>query len=324
MKFWQSYGWRLVLNNALAFFVLVCITFILLRWLPGDPLDVLYSSDITRSVSLVEREAMRESLGWHGSIWAQGWQYIGELAQGHLGYSIYHAAPVSELLAASLPWSLALVLLSIPLALVAGVLPGLIAGSQVSKRLDYWLVILAAVFSSLPSFALALLLSSIFAHQLGWFPLSGGATLFADYSGWQRVLDYLWHGWLPLLVLAAHGALRYFYLARGLAQQLSQRPFIAVAKARGLNQWQLIKHYYWPNAWPEILTRMTGVLPSVLGSTLFVEVVFSYPGIGQLLLDAIYNRDFPVIQGAILTIGFIILITNSLIDLMVHQLSLRG
>lgn len=324
MRFLQGYGWRLVLSNVLAFFMLVFLTFILLRWLPGDPLDVLYSSDIARSVSFAEREAMRETLGWDGSIWVQGWHYIHELVQGNLGYSIHHAAPVSDLLLASLPWSLALVLLSAPLGLLLGVTPGLIAGSKANTHLDHWLVVLAAIFSSLPSFALALLLSSLFAHQLGWFPLSGGAALFASYSGWQWLTDYIAHGFLPLIVLASHGALRYFYLTRGLAQQLSQRPFIKTAKARGLSQWQLIRHYYWPNAWPEVLTRMTGVLPSVLGSTLFVEVVFSYPGIGQLLLDAIYNRDFPVIQGALLTLGFIILLTNSLIDLMVHQLSLRG
>lgn len=315
---------RLLLNNLLAFCLLILLAFVLLRWLPGDPVDVLYSGDITRGIGAAEREVLRESLGLAGSIWSQGWQFLQQLAQGNLGYSVHHAAPVSALLFASLPWSLALVLLSVPLALILGVLPGLLAGSQAHKLLDYWLLVFAAGLSSLPSFALALVLSSIFAHQLGWFPLSGGATLFADYSGWQRILDYLWHGWLPLLVLAAHGALRFFYLSRGLAQQLSQRPFIAAAKASGLNQWQLLRHYYWPNAWPELLTRMTGVLPSVLGSTLFVEVVFSYPGIGQLLLDAIYNRDFPVIQGVMLTVGLIILITNSVIDLFVYQLSKRG
>ena len=121
-----------------------------------------------------------------------------------------------------------------------------------------------------------------------------------------------------------HSALQYFYLARGLAQHISQRPFIEAARARGISRWRLLCSYYWPNAWPEIFTRMTAVLPGVLGATLFVETVFSYPGIGQMLLHAIHMRDFPLIQGVMVSLGFVILLLNSLIDLAVFRLNERG
>lgn len=317
-------GWRILLGNALAFVMLLLLTFTLLYLLPGDPLDALYGTDLVQRPDVQTQERLRVEQGLAGLLHERLWLYLTQVLRGDLGFSALHAAPVSELIRSSLPWSLALVLLSVPLSLLLGVLPGLSAGSANRPALDQGLIMAAALLSSLPSFALALLLLGLFSVQLGWFPAAGSEPLFSTDNGWRLWLGRLWHACLPILVLSLHGALRFFYLSRGLARQISERPFIAAAQARGVGYGRLLWCYYWPNAWPEILARMTGVLPSVLGATLFVETVFSYPGIGLLLLNAIHTRDFPLLQGVIVSLGFVILLVNSLIDLAVLRLNQRG
>lgn len=317
-------GGRLVLGNVLAFLLLLLITFALLHLLPGDPLDVLYGGDLVQQPDAHTRQQLRSQHGLDGTLVERLLLYVGQVMQANLGYSALHVAPVSQLIGHSLPWSLALVLLSVPVSLLLGVLPGLWAGSTANPKTEQALLMAGSLLSSLPSFAVALLLLSLFGVQLGWFPASGAEQMFAGLSGWQLWLDRIWHAVLPVLVLSLHGSLRFFYLSRGLAQQIGERAFISAAKARGVGRRALLLRYYWPNAWPEILTRMTEVLPGVLGATLFVETVFSYPGIGQLLLNAIHSRDFPLIQGVVVSLGFVILLVNSLIDLLVLRLNQRG
>lgn len=315
---------RWLAQNLSAFIVLITLSFLLLRGLPGDPLDALYSGDLLRDFSTNERLNLKESLGWDGHVWQQYLRYILQLLQGDLGYSYHHAAPVSELLVSSLPWSLALVLVSLPLSLLLGILPGLYAGHITGRLVDRILIMVATFLSSLPSFALGMILLSFFAFHLKWFPFGGGSSWSSSLDGWRQGLDWLWHGFLPACVLAVHGALRFFYLSRGLAQQIAQRPFLIAAQAQGASQWVLLRYHYWPNAWPELLTRMTSVLPGVLGSTLFVEVVFSYPGVGLLLVNALQQQDFVVVQGVLIVTGLVMLLVNSLIDLQAYYLSQRG
>lgn len=315
---------RIVLDNVLALCLLLLAVFTLLHFLPGEPLDALYSSELAVGLDAAGQQAMKDSYGLSGSIMQRMLGYLGHVLRGDLGFSLVHAAPVSQLIGQSLPWSLTLVLLSVPLSMLLGIAPGLWAGSTNNYRVDRRLVTASAVLSSLPSFTLALLLLSVFSMQLQWFPIAGAEQPFSMLSGWRLWLDRFWHAVLPVLVLSLHGALRFFYVSRGLAQQLRERPFITAAQARGVGRLRLLTRYYWPNAFPDILTRMTGVLPSVLGATLFVETVFSYPGIGQLLLSAIYTRDFPLIQGVVISFGGVILLTNTLIDLMVLRLNHRG
>lgn len=315
---------RIVLDNMLAFAVLLLAIFLLLSCLPGDPLDALYSSDFAVGASSVTEQAIKDNYALNGNIFQRLLLYMTHLLRGDLGFSLLHAAPVAELIGQSLPWSLLLVMLSIPVSMVLGIGSGLWAGSTTDPRVARRLVTASALLSSLPPFILSLLLLSVFAVQLQWFPIAGAEQLFSSLSGWQLGLDRLWHALLPIMVLALHGSLRFFYLSRGLARQLRTRPFMIAAQARGVGPWQLIRDYYWPNAFPEILTRLAGVLPNVIGATIFVEAVFSYPGMGQLLLSAIYSRDFPLIQGVVVSLGFVVLLLNTGIDLAVLRLNRRG
>jgi len=313
-----------LLGNLPALAVLLIGSFLLLHSLPGSQVDALLSSDLGINLNAEAHTRMRAELGLDRPLWQQFGSWLGDLLQGDLGYSRLHAAPVAAVLADALPWTLALVLISLPLSLLLGALPGLLAGMAAQRRSARLLFALITLLSSLPGFVIALLLLSLFGFTLGWFPTGGGISLEARLSGQVTLTDLAHHALLPLLALSLHGSVRYFYLAWGLAQQISRRAFIRHARLRGIRGAGLLWHWYLPNAMPELLSRLSSSLPGILGATLFVEVVFSYPGAGALLLDAINNRDYPLLQGSLLLIGSIVLLGNSLLDLITTTLTDRG
>lgn len=315
---------RPLLGNLPALAILLICSFLLLHSLPGSQADALLSSDLGVNVSAETHARMRAELGLDRPLWQQFGHWLGDLLQGDLGYSRLHAAPVAAVLADALPWTLALVLIALPLSLLLGALPGLLAGMAAQRRSARLLFALITLFSSLPGFVIALLLLSLFGFTLGWFPTGGGISLEARLSGQLPLVDLAHHALLPLLALSFHGSVRYFYLAWGLAQQISQRAFIRHARLRGIRGARLLWHWYLPNAMPELLSRLSSSLPGILGTTLFVEVVFSYPGAGALMLDAINNRDYRLLQGCLLLTGGIVLLGNSLLDLITTILTDRG
>ena len=311
-------------DNALALALLIVLNFLLPRWLPGDPVDALLGEGVIAGYSDTQLALLKAQMGLDGSGWQQFGIYLAELARGNLGYSAFHAAPVAEVLGEALPWTLLLLAGSIPLSLVLGAGPGLIAGARRGSLFDHWSGAVAALLSSIPSFAVAMLLLGLFSVHLGWFPISGAASLFGPPPGWLHGLDLLWHALLPMLALALHGGVRYFYLSRGVALALSQRPFLFAARARGVRGRRLLIHYYGRNALPALLAKLSGTVPMVMGATLFVEVIFSYPGVGHLMLDAIQARDYPLVQGGLFLLSLMVLTINSMLDLLIAILGRRG
>lgn len=313
-----------IFDNLLAAAMLLLFSFMLLQYLPGNQVDALLTSDIGRAISSEDYANTTQRLGFDRSALHQFGDWLTELLQGNLGYSILHRAPVSEVLSDALPWTLTLVLLSLPISLLLGAFIGLLTGMHPQRKPSQLAFTLMTLLSSLPSFVVALLLLNLFAFTLGWFPTGGGVGLSARLSGKNELLDLIWHAALPLTALCLHGCIRYFYLAYGLAQQIGQRAFIRYARQRGITGWHLLRHWYLPNAMPELLSRLSSSLPGMVGVTVFVEVVFSYPGVGSLLLDAIHNRDYLLLQGALLLTGLMVLVGNTFLDLLTTVLTVRG
>lgn len=311
-------------DNLLALLLLIGLNFVLPRGLPGDPVDALLGEDLVAGYSDAQLTQLKEAHGLSGSWWQQFGAYLVTLSQGDLGYSAQHAAPVAQLLADALPWTVLLMLSVIPTSLLIGVWPGLVAGARRGSVFDRVAEAVAALLSSFPAFAVGLLLLSVFGVSLSWFPIAGGTSLFADYHGWRYAMDIIWHTTLPVLALSLHGGVHYFYLARGVAEQLAGRAFIQAARERGIRGGRLLFHYFFRNALPILLGKVSTTLPRTLGAVLFVEMVFSYPGVGQLLLDAIHARDYPLIQGGLFVLGVLVLAINSALDALISALGRRG
>lgn len=316
-----TYG---LINRLAVFALLVALAFALPRLMPGDPLDVLLSEDVSRELTAPEIADLREQMGLSGSPARQFARYLAALAQGDLGYSHRHAAPVSDLLARALPWTALLFLGATPIFLLGGLLAGTMAGRRPHGPADRIATAAITLLASIPPFVAALGLLLAFGILWPVLPVSGAEPLFPSDNPLTRAADIARHAVLPCLALAAHEIVRIFLLARGEAASISHRPFLTNARARGIAGWRLWLNYYGRNMLPVVLARLSDSVTALVGVVLYVEIVFAYPGIGHLIYDAILDRDYMLLQGAVIGLAVFVLVLNGLIDLAVTLLAERG
>ncbi len=313
-----------LVNRLVVFIFLIALTFFLPRLMPGDPLDILFPGDLARDLSPTEIATLRNQMGLNGTLLSQFADYCKALLHGDLGFSYIHSAPVTQLLAGSLPWTGLLMLLATPIFLILGIGCGIEAGRQPHQLLDRVMTMIVTVIASLPPFATAVLLLVLFSFGLSLFPASGAEPLFPSDNGTKRLIDILYHAILPATALAMHEVVRFYFLSRGEAMKLSVRPFISNARARGVGEWREFIHYFGRNLLPTLLARLSDTISAMVTSVLFVEIVFSYPGIGHLIYNAVLDRDFVLLQGSVLGLATVVLLVNGLLDSTVAILAKRG
>tara|TARA_E500000318_G_scaffold111994_1_gene133210 strand:+ start:1418 stop:2407 length:990 start_codon:yes stop_codon:yes gene_type:complete len=313
-----------LVNRLAVFALLVGLTFALPRLIPGNPLDLLLSSDLIRALTLEETRALRREMGLNGSWLEQFFDYCLAIMQGDFGYSVQHAAPVTSLLLNALPWTGLLILGAVPVSLVIGVLGGIEAGRAPHRLVDRLLTIAMTMLLGIPPFMIAILLLVLFGITWPLFPVGGSQSLFPPAGSLARTIDIVQHAALPAIALAMHEVARFYFLCRGEAESLTARPFLIYARARGVSGWRERLNYYGRNLLPAILARMSDSLTALVSAVLFVEIVFSYPGIGRLIYEAILDRDYVLLQGAILGVAAVSLTLNWVIDAAVTTLARRG
>lgn len=312
------------LGRVTVFVLIMVLMAVLPRLLPGDPFELLLSSDYVQEMDDAAQARLRERLGMDAGLWAQVARDLSAMARGDLGHSPLHGAPVREVLFGALPWTLLLVACATPVFLAIGVGLGIEAGRKPGSRADSILSAVMTFIAALPAFVTALLLLLIFAITLRLFPLGGAEPFFPQSDFWPRARDIAWYGALPVLALAKHEIARYFFIIRGEAVQISRRPFMMNARGRGVAGWAERYRYFGLNLLPVILARLGHSTSTLLGAVLYVEVVFSYPGIGKLMHQAVLDRDFALLQGAIAALAAITLLINWLFDVLVELLTKRG
>ncbi|WP_199261193.1 ABC transporter permease [Paracoccus binzhouensis] len=300
------------------------MVFALPRLLPGDPVQAMLASDHAQNLGPAELAALRERLGLTGGWGRQLGDWLGDLARGDLGRSIRHARPVAALIAESLPWTLLLILGAMPVYLLGGALAGIQAGRARGGALDRGLTGFVTVLASIPPFVLAILLMLGFAILWPVLPAGGALPLFPSDRPLVRAGQVARHAVLPVAALALHEFARFYYLARAEAVSLSRRPFLLNAEARGLPPLRLLVDYHGRNILPAFVARLSDSLSGLIGAAVIVEIVFSYPGIGGLVYGAILDRDYPLLQGATITLAAGVLALNWLIDAALAVLAERG
>ncbi|RWR32087.1 ABC transporter permease [Sinirhodobacter populi] len=303
---------------------LVALTFFLPRLMPGDPVELLLSADVVRALTPDEIEKLRRQFGLGGSWFEQFIHYLTTLAKGDLGFSLRHARPVLNLLLHAVPWTALLILGAMPVYFLLGLWTGIVSGEQPHSARDRIVTGAMILVASIPPFAAAIFLLLGFGVIWPILPISGAEPLFPPASSMGRVAAILRHAILPAAALALHEVARFFFLARGEAVILSARPFILNARARGLRGWRLHLHYYGRNILPMALARMSDSITTLFGAVFFVEVVFSYPGIGSLIYNAMLERDYILLQGAMLGLALVVLSLNWILDALVTRLVARG
>ena len=312
-----------LITYGIAFLMILLLNFILPRMMPGDPLMAIYGDEALVAMTPDLKAHLIERFALDQPLWQQFGAYITALFQGDLGWSYYYNASVSEVILGSLPWTLLVVGSSLVLSTLLGIVLGIESGWRRGSKTDR--VMLAGLMSlnGFPDFFLGLVLLIVFGVLLGIAPLSGALTPYSGLSGLSLVLDVLKHMALPVAALTIAYLAGGYLLTRNTMITVLKEPFMLTARAKGLPQRALKYRHAGRNSLLPVIT-MTGIwLGRVVTGALFVELVFAYPGVGQLTYQALLSRDYPVIQGVFLMVAISVLIANFAVDLIYPKLDPR-
>lgn len=317
---------RVVLGSYCAAVVLlVTLNFALPRALPGQPLAALADPRSSTYVGDAERRAAVERYyGLDRPLAEQYGRYVTGLARGDLGTSIRLNVPVRTLLAERLPWTLLLGGSALLMATAAGLLAGIHAGWRSGRSADRGLLAVFIALDNVPLFFVASAAAYVFAVRLGWLPLSGGRTPFAESWGIVRqVVDVARHLVLPAGILALQFAAFQFQVMRaGMVSELGSDQ-LTLGRSKGLSERVLKYRYAARNALLPTVTVLALQLGLVVTAAIFVESVFAYPGLGRLLFESVASRDYPTMQGVFLLLTVIVLSANLATELLYRRLDPR-
>lgn len=277
---------------------LTILVFSLIHLVPGDPAEAMLGE---AAVSREAIENMREQLGLNRPLHVQYFGYLGGLLQGDMGSSFLARRPVAEMISRVLPSTLYLTFAGLGVALVLGALLGIVAAVNHNSWIDNLTMVFALIGVSMPSFWLGLMLIFTFSLTLGWFPATGA-------GGWERLI-------LPALTLGFAGSAVIARMVRSSMLEVFSQDYVRTAKAKGLSERNVVFKHVLKNAMIPVLTVIGLEFGRLLSGTVVIEVVFSRPGIGRLLVDAILKKDFIVVQGVVLLSACFYLAVNLLVDL---------
>jgi len=310
--------WSFVLKRVMAMLVTLffasIIIFGFIHLIPGDPIYVMLGDMATPD----QAEKLRHSLGLDQPIIFQYLQWAGRALGGDLGRSIFYQAPVMSAIADGAETSLLLASITMIWILLIGVPIGIIAAMRHGSLLDQALSGAAMLLASVPTFWVGLYLILIFAAWLGWLPSSGYPSIFDD--GGLANLRYLL---LPSLTLAAPNAALILRLTRASMLDVSREDYVRTARAKGIRPWQVVTRHIFRNALLAVVSAFGFTFAALLSEAVVTETVFALPGIGRLVVQSILNRDYPVIQGIVLVVVVIYLVTNLIVDISYRLLDPR-
>ena len=274
-----------------------CLVFLLIHLVPGDPVDVM----LGESALPADRAALRASLGLDQPMVLQFYQYLGQLVTLDLGNSLHTRQPIAGMLAERLPATLELAAAALLLALVIALPLGVMAAIHRNKPWDIGAMGFSLLGVSIPNFWLGPMLILVFSLWLGWTPVSGR-------EGAGSLL-------LPAITLGTALAAVLARMVRSSLLEVLGEDFVRTARAKGLPERVVIWRHALGNAWLPVITLLGLQLGALLGGAVITETVFSWPGIGSLMIESIQKRDYPVVQGCVLLISLTYVLVNTLTDL---------
>ncbi|CAB3637104.1 MULTISPECIES: ABC transporter permease [Achromobacter] len=299
----------------------VVLNFALIQSVPGTFLDVMTAEQQVTDPALIER--LRVTYGMDQPPAVQLLKYIGSVARGDLGYSYRHNLPVLDVILAHLPATLLLMGASLAIAVLVGMAAGIVSAVKVNTWWDSAVSVFAVLCFAAPSFWLGIMLIVLFSVKLGWFPVGGMVTIGLSGGAWRQALDVLHHLALPALALGLFYSAAYARVMRASMLEVSRMDFVRTAYAKGLTRNAVVLRHVLRNAFLPIVTLLGLQLGAVLGGSIVVEAVFSWPGIGAVLFDSVMSRNYPVVLGILVLSSFVVIIANIAVDLIYTRLDPR-
>lgn len=294
----------------------VTLTFALLHLAPGDPVQRLLGPSATAE----QLAAARGAFGLDRPLVEQYAAWLGRAVRGDFGISIAQGRPVATMLAEAWPATALLVTLSIALSWLFGIGIGSWQSVTRSRAVDALVSTGTVALNAMPGYWLGLALVMFFAYRLRWLPAFGAEGLDSDFlSSGQRFIDRARHLALPLLTLSLIGLGGAARFTRAAMVDLADAPFLLTARARGLSPSRVTFHHQLRNALGPILTLLGLSLPAVFSGAVFVESIFAWPGVGQMLVQAVQARDYPVVMAAATLSAVIVVLGNLLAEFLLTR-----
>ncbi|MGH2359636.1 MAG: ABC transporter permease [bacterium] len=287
-------------------FVISVVVFSLMHLIPGDPAQVILGFENTDPAQLA---AVRRDLGLDRPVYVQYGRWLGRVLSGNLGTSVRTGRPIGALILEALPFTLELAIYAVVLAILIAVPVGTLAGTTSSRLADGTMQALALLGLSLPAFWVGAMFILLFSVHLRWFPvLTFPALLDAPLANLRGFF-------LPALTLAVPNAAAIARMVRSSLVSVRREEYVKVARAKGLSERLVVRRHMLKNALIPVVTLIGIVAGYLLGGSIVVEQVFAIPGVGRMGLQAIVQRDYPVLQAVVLIVTALFVLVNLLVDL---------
>ena len=291
------------------------VIFLMVRLMPGDIIDVLFAGDVTATPEIIEQA--RAQLGLTGSYPEQYWNWASGVATGDFGDSYRNAEPVADILWRALPITLELMILALLIAVVVGIPLGVVSAVRRDSASDYASRVGGLVGISVPNFWLATLLLLFTSRVFGWVPPLQYTSFFDD------PLTNLSQFALPALSISVFTLAIVMRMVRATMLEVLSQDYVRTARAKGVRRRLVVYRHALRNALIPVVTVVGFEIGILMGGAAIVETIFGLPGVGYVLLQAIFNRDFPVVQGATLLLAVTFVAANLLVDIVYGWLDPR-
>ncbi len=295
---------RRLLQSLLVLFGVSLVVFLILH-LTGDPTLLLLPPDVTAE----EIQRFRQAMGFNDPVLVQYFRFLRGAVQGNFGTSLRHSEPAFHLVAERLPATLELAGAALLVALSLAIPAGIVSAVRRNTPLDYATTVMALLGQSMPTFWLGIMLILVFSVQLNLLPSFGRGDLA--------------HLVLPAITLGLFTTARIMRLTRSGMLEVLGQDYIQMARAKGIGEWSVIWKHALKNAAIPIVTIVGIELGTLLGGAVITETIFAWPGVGRLSVQAIFNRDYPVVQAAVFLLASTFVLVNLFVDIVYTYLDPR-
>ncbi len=317
----RTYILRRLMQTVIVIFLLSLISFYLMNLMPGDPIDIMISSNPKMTTEDADR--LKKLYGFDKPIYVRYWKWLSSTLAGDLGYSRTYRVPVGEILGPRLLNTLYLSGAALSLSLVIAIPTGIFSALKKGSVFDYAVNLFAFAGISIPSFFLGIILLIIFTIWLAWFPAGGTQTVGTKLSGFAAFVDRIKYMILPMVSLTAQQMATYVRYMRSSMIETMHFDFIRTARAKGLPRKRVLYVHALRNALIPVVTVVALSLSFLFSGAIITETLFAYQGVGKLVFDSIIANDFNVVMVSFnITVGMV-LIMNLMADILYAYLDPR-
>ncbi len=300
--------------SILCLVVVIILNFLLPRLMPGDPVLMLTGID-EQAISQAQYDSYKEKLGLDRPLIEQFGRYIADLFSGDMGYSYHYNDTVANIMAQRVPATLQIAIPTIILSSLLALFLGYITGYRRNSKLDTFVTSSSIVVHAIPSFLLAMIMVTVFAYQLGWFPLGGLSSIKVPDSAFLAFLDRLKHLVLPVITLTIVSVPAKYLLLRNITAAARDDKYVIYARARGLSEKRIVFVHILRNTVQPFITMVGLNVGFIIAGSMIIETIFSINGMGTLIYQATSSRDFPTLQGCLFITALAVVIANIITDI---------